>query len=226
MKVIRNFDQLCEHAGASENTIEALARVVHKAAPCGPLLSLVARGMKEIGKRQARIRAWGSISLYGLVIHSISVNGRRVFSFGKFNFDGMVNEAPVDKPVPQEILTYLYAERHSLTYRTTREAQDAIIACHARGGIGEGFTVCRARTGLAVSFDIDLPLSLHHSGGVSLGAVVEGSERTPETLELLYPFTTEHWDEAIRTLQGQADDIWIQTHGAHPGCPWCLGLAM
>jgi len=221
MKVIRNLDQLCTYTRAKEKTLEALARKVYRDTISGATLSGIAPGTKEIGKRKAHIRVWGSLSLLGLVIHTISINGRRVFNFGRFSGDMTKREGVVDKTVPKEVLDYLWAERNSLTYRTSVDAQKALIACRARGGNGKGFTVRQVRNGLAVSFDLDLPMSLTHQGGVALAAIVEGTEKTTETLELLFPFTTDRWEEAVERIEAQAQAIRMEVHAI---CPNCQGL--
>jgi hypothetical protein len=60
---------------------------------------------------------------------------------------------------------------------------------------------------------IDVPKYEPHRGGVQIGSIVEGAEQTCEVQELYWPFTHEEFHQAVKAVEAEAHDIWMQTHG-------------
>ena len=66
----------------------------------------------------------------------------------------------------------------------------------------------------------DCGASLHFldgDRGVVLGSIVEGAEEETEYHELVYPFTDNDFWKTLATVDAEAQEIWMDTHG----CPRC-----
>lgn len=69
-------------------------------------------------------------------------------------------------------------------------------------------------------------------GGIEIGSIVEGTDECAETQQLLYPFSGEAFDAAVKLVEEDVDRIWNETHGCsqcglggpiNPDCPLCKG---
>ncbi|MAH29946.1 MAG: hypothetical protein CL959_04635 [Euryarchaeota archaeon] len=49
--------------------------------------------------------------------------------------------------------------------------------------------------------------------GVGLGSIVEGVDEGTETHALNYPFTIDQFQDALQSVEDEADEIWKATHG-------------
>ena len=80
--------------------------------------------------------------------------------------------------------------------------------------------------------------SLYNSGGeVTVGSIVEGVDYGTEGHTLQFPFTLVEFNQALDEVEGEAKDIWNDTHGCddcgiesefggqaiNPDCPTCKG---
>ena len=78
--------------------------------------------------------------------------------------------------------------------------------------------------------------------GVTLGSIVEGVDEGTETHSLTYPFTIDQFQDALQSVEDEADEIWKATHGCedcnmvsdfheglhavNPECKTCKGEGM
>ena len=49
--------------------------------------------------------------------------------------------------------------------------------------------------------------------GVTLGSIVEGGDEGTQTHTLNYPFTIDQFQDALQSVEDEADEIWKATHG-------------
>ena len=49
--------------------------------------------------------------------------------------------------------------------------------------------------------------------GVTLGSIVEGVDEGTQTPTLNYPFTIDQFQDALQSVEDEADEIWKATHG-------------
>lgn len=48
--------------------------------------------------------------------------------------------------------------------------------------------------------------------GVKIGSIIEGSDACVEPVELGFPFSQEDWDEAIRSVEEEAERLWNEAN--------------
>jgi hypothetical protein len=68
--------------------------------------------------------------------------------------------------------------------------------------------------------------------GVLIGSIVEGTEACTMSRSLTFPFSADDYQEAVRAVEEEAQEIWDSTHGCddcgmdgaiNPECKTCKG---
>lgn len=76
--------------------------------------------------------------------------------------------------------------------------------------------------------------------GIRVGSIVEGTEDEVEPVKLTYPFSLNQYQQAVESVESEAQLIWMETHGCtgcnqlygwtvddygpvHPDCEQCGG---
>ena len=221
--MIRTFAQLCAHAGAGENTEKSLSRRVENSTRHGAWAALVAPGRSKTGRKEVSVTVLGMPSLNGWTVHALRVDGRMLFDIGKRLGRSEGGTLQVDREIPEEVLTYLCAKPETVlfgrkVYTCDKDSTEIIReTLHEKGGKAQDFTVSRFRCWERIQFKVWVDRYRKHRGGVQLGSIVEGVDNTTEIRELLFPFTEEAWDQAVKAVDDEAETLWQETHG----CPAC-----
>lgn len=219
--MIQSIEQLCAHVGVPD--FDSLKKGVYEGTTCGAWVKEVPAGRAKAGRREVSVTVLGMPSLSGWTVHALRVDGRMLFDIGKRLGRSEEGTLAVDKVIPEEVLTFLCAAPQTVLYGrkvyTCDQVASEIIqaASKSKGGQGDGFKVDRYRCWQRIRFTVWTDIYRAHRGGVDVGSIVEGSEASPETRELRFPFPAEAWGKALAAVELEADELWYLTNG----CPAC-----
>jgi len=247
--MIANLEQLSSAIGANWPTIKSVARRVFKDTECGAWVELIEPRPAKILKQ--RWVAYIRRSLAGVTVVGIRPpHGKTIHP-----------DPSYDGKVPERVLEYLGVEDgrvhmtlHSVELHDRRH--EAAVLWNfiktaeplQRVTNWSGDTLQRVTNWIwqensggtwskRVEFQVEVPSLRMNHGGVRIGSIVEGVEQCAEPVELMFPFTEDDWDNAIRSVEDEVHEIWMETHGCEdcatddigwgkpvdPDCKTCRG---
>ena len=189
--MITSLTDLFEHFGV--DSVERLSRALYKNTDCGAWCSIVKPGKVQTG---TRTETW-TANICRSIAGPVPVTVRKAHCKA-------VTRADFPQYVKDFLLLYGQKSEMEVTW-------DLLVTLDSTNpGIVKVTNI--SDTEMFVTFEVQAPVFKTHTGGITIGSIVEGSDAGVLPSTLHFPFSADDLDAVIQGIEDEADRLWREAN--------------